>query len=167
MSRSRTFTFTFYDEQEFTSFQRHASDMSATYAVGGKEHCPTTGKVHWQCYWRLPTQCSWNALKKKFPTAHIEIAKGTDHQNEVYCSKEKVVFTHGEPPRQGKRKDIDQVREQINEGVNMRRSGARQRAALANPHGHNECGCRGGGGLPWEGQRGLKATATRRRIRHP
>lgn len=44
--------------------------------------------------------------------AHIEVAKGTPQQNKTYCSKEgRVLVEAGICPAQGKRKDIEVVRE--------------------------------------------------------
>lgn len=43
---------------------------------------------HIQAYCNLKTQRTFNAMKKDFPTAHLEVAKGTDKQNFMYCSKD-------------------------------------------------------------------------------
>lgn len=47
-----------------------------------------SGTPHIQSYCNLKTQKSFSSMKKDFPRAHIEIAKGTDKQNFLYCCKD-------------------------------------------------------------------------------
>lgn len=42
---------------------------------GGKEECPTTGKVHFQGAIQCRRQVRFSALKKWLPKAHLEVAK--------------------------------------------------------------------------------------------
>lgn len=49
--------------------------------------------------------------------AHIERAKGNDHQNKVYCSKGGDVWEHGTPVGQGRRSDLQDVIKLVNGGT--------------------------------------------------
>lgn len=75
---------------------------------------------HLQIYFRKKSQTKFSSIKKLFPTAHIEVAKGTDLQNREYCSKQSILYEAGEMCQQGKRTDIELVRDQVLDGENMR-----------------------------------------------
>jgi len=70
---------------------------------------------HLQCYIRFKNQTKFSAIKKKFPTAHIEQAKGTAKQNFKYCSKDdNILFLKGEfDNEQGKRNDLNEIKNLI------------------------------------------------------
>lgn len=50
---------------------------------------------------------------------HIEVAKGNAKQNIDYCSKDGKFFERGDRPKQGKRSDIDRMKELVSEGAAM------------------------------------------------
>jgi hypothetical protein len=54
--------------------------------------------------------------KKVFPGAHIESMKGDFQSNEKYCSKEGLLVQHGQPPRQGERSDLQELKVQFDVG---------------------------------------------------
>jgi len=54
----------------------------------GKECCPSTGTKHLQVYGECLKQTYLTVLKRHFPRAHIEVAKGSRKDNFRYCSKE-------------------------------------------------------------------------------
>lgn len=63
----------------------------------------------------------FNGAKKRLPSGcHIEAAKGDAAANRKYCSKEGDFFELGTPPQQGKRKDLDEVRDQVSRRVHIR-----------------------------------------------
>lgn len=73
--------------QCYETVQEIGEDSS--YAIFGKEICPTTGRIHLQGYCQFKSRIRFTALKKKYyPTIHWEGAKGTLSQNVEYCSKE-------------------------------------------------------------------------------
>jgi len=92
---------------------------SADYAVVGLETAPTTGQVHHQGYMYFKNPVRFSTMREKVPGAHLEIAKGTGEQNRVYCTKEAVYFEAGTCPAAGKRTDLDEVRDLVNEGGTM------------------------------------------------
>jgi len=116
-TRSRSFCLTInnYDDTALSTCKK----LSYAYIIVGDE-VGESGTPHLQIYVRLKNALTFKSLKKKFPTAHIEIAQGNDLQNREYCSKQKVLFEDGEVSVQGKRRDIDRVRDIVNEGGNMR-----------------------------------------------
>ncbi len=64
-------------------------------AVVGDEQ-GESGTRHHQAYVNYGRSVRFNTVKKLFPTAHIEKARGTDSQNLEYCTKEGRYVTYGE-----------------------------------------------------------------------
>ena len=92
-------------------------EYKTRFLVIGRENAPTTGTEHLQGYVYWEGAKTMKQLTKKFPGVHWIVAKGSAEQNKEYCTKtdsEAVIW--GEPPRQGKRKDLDVVRELVAEG---------------------------------------------------
>lgn len=115
MSRFRNWTFT-----DFSLSKDYVECLSPniTYLIYGKEKCPTTKKEHHQGYLELKNAMTLSAIKKKLKndTIHLEVARGTAEQNINYCEKDGDVFVWGTPKQQGKRTDLETVRELIKEG---------------------------------------------------
>lgn len=85
----------------------------------GKEEGKTP---HIQGYVYFKDNKTFSALKKYMPRAHIEV-RSKDSTPEAaikYCKKEGDYDEDGEPPKQGKRTDIDEVSEMIKEGKKIR-----------------------------------------------
>ena len=81
----------------------------------GLEHCPTTGREHYQGFAYAKTAMRWSAWKKIFPKAHMEQMMGSFAQNETYCSKESNLIKFGELPAQGERKDLMSLKRKLDE----------------------------------------------------
>jgi hypothetical protein len=116
-SRAWCLTISNYEENDVETIK---TLKGMVYCIVGRETAPTTGTIHLQIYLHYKNDRKFSTLKKKFPRAHILAAKGTAEQNKVYCSKEHVLYEMGEPPRQGQRTDIEEVRAIVNEGGRMR-----------------------------------------------
>lgn len=91
------------------------------------ELAPSTGQRHFQGYVRTTNAITLVGVKRFLPTAHWEPAKGTEAQCIAYCSKEESRCPGEEPVMygevsegQGKRKDLDRVREMVSTGCGMR-----------------------------------------------
>lgn len=69
---------------------------------GGREECPTTGRVHFQGLLQCKTQVRFSAVKKLFPTAHIEVAKDKSALMKYVMKEETAVGTKNtiENPRE-------------------------------------------------------------------
>lgn len=117
MSKSRVYCFTLnnYTDLEYTAI----TEMDCRYLVVGKE-VGDSGTPHLQGYIYLDNPRSLSSMKKEMPRAHLETAKGTPLQGSQYCKKDGNYYEKGELPFQGKRNDIDNVRDQLNLGKGMR-----------------------------------------------
>ena len=120
-TRSRSWCFTLNNPVEKNKDDVIKLGEEAIYIVVGLELAPTTGTPHYQGYVYLKSARTLKSLIKKLPGAHHEECKGSAAQNDVYCRKGGViVHTAGVLPKQGKRTDIDQVKEDVLAGGNLR-----------------------------------------------
>lgn len=119
MSRARAYCLTInnYTDDILTKFNETC--LSCTYGCFGLE-IGNSGTPHIQGYLYVKNKISFNTLKKDFPTAHIEVAKGSPESNKTYCSKQGNFTEFGELPKQGKRKDIEEFRDAIFDGMSRR-----------------------------------------------
>jgi len=110
MSRVRAYVFTINNYVESDISDIKALKDKAQYMIVGDEK-GEEGTPHLQGYVYFSHPKVFGSLKKKLPRAHLEVAKGTPQENKKYCSKQKVLFEFGDIPQQGKRNDIDEVRD--------------------------------------------------------
>lgn len=82
------------------------------------------GTNHLQGYCQLKNRKTLHALKKLHQYAHWEIRKGSHEQARDYCMKQdsriKGPFEFGKQPEQGKRTDLDAVKETIDSGASWK-----------------------------------------------
>lgn len=108
--RSRGFAITdFVLDEEFWTNYMHKT----RYGVCGVETAPETGRVHWQMYIYLENGRSLESMIKDLNPRHVEVARGTPEQNIAYCKKDGKFTEWGTPPEQGKRKDLDEIKEKL------------------------------------------------------
>ena len=112
-TRHRSYALTIFDSQESITFE----NIEAKYKIFGVETCPTTGRQHGQSYIQFENAKTFKQMKKSFPTAHIEVAKGSPEQNRKYCAKDGAFKEWGEVPKQGKRSDLDRLLELAKENA--------------------------------------------------
>lgn len=113
--RARGWAFTLNNPTE--EEEKALQALEPRYLIYGKEKVST---LHFQGYIYFETYKSFNQVKALIPRAHIEKAKGTPKQNHKYCTKDGDFFEKGEIPSQGKRKDIEIVRDLIRQGKRMK-----------------------------------------------
>ena len=90
------------------------------YIVYGRE-IGESGTPHLQGYIYFKNAKSFSAVLKLFPSKpHIEVAKGNAGQNYDYATKDGDFYENGDKPEQGKRSDIDMMREKLKEKPQMR-----------------------------------------------
>lgn len=89
-----------------------------TYLVMGLEK-GKKGTSHLQGYIYYSNAHRGSTIKELMPRAHIEAAKGSHEQNRKYCTKDGLYFEFGTIPQQGKRSDLDDIRDMINNKVPM------------------------------------------------
>lgn len=118
--RSRGWCFTVFDYTE--NDVQTLLGLDTQYIVLGREICPETGNPHLQSYMYFKNPRYFSAVKKllkntidKYP--HLEEQQGTCKQASDYCKKELKYEEKGIlPQQQGKRTDLDDIKEQILEG---------------------------------------------------
>lgn len=103
-----TLTINNYTEAEYKKFLH----TKCNYSIVGKEQ-GKEGTPHLQCYIHFSSEISFKSIKKHFPRAHIEVARGSAKQNREYCMKEGNFKEKGTLPRQGKRTDLDELCEMV------------------------------------------------------
>jgi len=86
--------FNLNDESEI-EFNRQLGNLCVKYLYG-KEICPTTGRIHFQGFMHLKKAMRITELKL-IGKPHLEACKGTEEQNEKYCSKDGNVVKWGYP----------------------------------------------------------------------
>nr|QKI28978.1 Rep [Forsythia suspensa CRESS virus]QKI28992.1 Rep [Trichosanthes kirilowii CRESS virus] len=106
--RSRRWCFTWFpteDEEVPPEFE----ETWMTYLITGRELCPTTGKVHWQGYLETGLKTTLTGIKSKgglWEYCHLEKARGSSWDSQVYCTKDGDYYEWGTPMQQGKRTDL-------------------------------------------------------------
>jgi len=95
--------------------------LDTQYLIIGKE-IGESGTPHLQAYFYFTSQRSFKSLQKQLYGAHIEprMAKSTPAQAAEYCKKDGDFFERGVCPEQGKRNDVELVRDQLKQGNGMR-----------------------------------------------
>lgn len=112
----------------FTSFVDELKpDLdSVSFITYQKEKCPSTLKTHFQGYVEFAEKKSMAAVKKILndEKAHLETRKGSQKQAIEYCNKLDTrvgePFTYGRVKQQGHRKDLDDIFDDIQEGMTQR-----------------------------------------------
>lgn len=109
------FTLNNYTENDWTSITDKLHNV-AKYAVVGRE-TGAEGTPHLQGFFNLKTKARLTAIKRwqGFERAHLEEAKGSDLQNQEYCSKDGDAWSTGEPVNQGQRTDLRRAAELLRE----------------------------------------------------
>ncbi|ADD62465.1 replication-association protein [Chimpanzee stool avian-like circovirus Chimp17] len=89
------------------------------YAIVGRE-TGAQGTPHLQGYLHLKKKKRLTSMKEFLPRAHWEVARGSDEDNEAYCSKEgDVILTLGIPAK-GNRSDLSGAVAAVKAGRQMR-----------------------------------------------
>lgn len=99
---------------------------SLSFITYQREKCPSTCKLHFQGYVEFEEKKSMAAVKKILgdDKAHLEQRKGSQKQAMEYCNKVLSRFeepiTYGRPKQQGHRKDLDDIWDDVVEGMTTR-----------------------------------------------
>lgn len=97
-----------YTEEQLQAIKDWAQ-MECRYAIIGKETAPTTGTKHLQIFIHLFKKLHGGTITNMdfFRGAHLEIARGSDLDNQRYCAKEGDYWQYGCPdPKAQKWKDV-------------------------------------------------------------
>lgn len=113
-SRKWCVTVNNYTPDMLKSIDEYSTSDNVIYMIVGKETAETTGTPHLQCFMHVKNKMSMKQLKNIYGnTAHVEIAKGNDEQNQAYCSKQEVYLEVGKPAINGKRKSLELLKEKL------------------------------------------------------
>ncbi len=118
--RSRNYVFTSFKLEIET---KHVGDgESIRYLVWGEEVCPTTGKKHLQGYVEFREGVTVRRAQTllDLPRCWFHARRGTAKQAVDYVKKDGSVTEHGVPGKQGKRTDLDAVRDLMADGGGLR-----------------------------------------------
>lgn len=115
-SRSWIIVINNYTEDEYNKLVEYI--QGSEYGIVGKE-TGESGTDHLQAYTRFKNAKSFSSVKKSFPRAHVEVAKGSDADNKQYCSKDGDFVEHGVVSMPGRRTDLEAVRESIRNGSSL------------------------------------------------
>ena len=124
-TRARAFCFTLHDYTEEDKTRIKA--IVCEYLIMGYEMTHPSQddlsngvlpRPHIQGYVHFASPKDFNTVKSMLGNkAHIERANGSAQQNREYCSKEGDFFEQGTLPSQGKRKDLEECRDAIKNGL--------------------------------------------------
>lgn len=111
--KSRSFCYTLNNpkQAEFDALKC----IKCKYQVIGKE-IGEKGTPHLQGFIYFENARSFNAVRKTIRRWHLEICKGNIEQNITYCKKDGEFIEIGEAPKQGKRNDLDAIKNDIMNG---------------------------------------------------
>ena len=115
-SRDYCFTINNYTDDQLEFLRTY----KCQYIVIGKEIAPTTKTPHIQGYVYFKNPRSFEAVRKELWNNHIEATKGTPQEASEYCKEDGDYEEYGVCPHQGKRTDIDAVRDTLKSGAGMR-----------------------------------------------
>ena len=85
------FTLNNYTEEDKKRVREAFTHEKCVFAVVGEE-VGENGNEHLQGFVHFRMRKTFASVKKLIPGAHIEVARGTDEQNQVYCKKEENVL---------------------------------------------------------------------------
>jgi len=104
----------------FTSFEDKPPEWDPKkirYLAYEQETCPETGRKHWQGFVYFDDAKTFSTVKKVLgKTPHIEGMWGSFDSNVDYCSKEGKFVSFGDPPEQGQRIDLKNLKDDILNG---------------------------------------------------
>jgi len=128
--RARRWCGTFFpstteSEEEITQFHEllggKVEERIIKYAIAGRETCPTTGRLHLQCYFEFAKAVRFRTVQAGFSPfqVHLIAANGSPGENRIYCSKggNSTEFGVFSAKAQGKRTDLESIRKEIEAGV--------------------------------------------------
>ena len=92
-----------------------AKGLLCSYCLIGEEYGKEKGTHHIHIYLEFKETKSFSKMKKLFPRANIQEAKGNAAQVKVYLSKEKLIYEEGTPKKQGQRTDLEHAKDVLEE----------------------------------------------------
>lgn len=100
--------------------EEYLKNLDYKYMIYGHEICPTTKTPHLQGYIEFKNERYFYAVCKLFKGARISVRMQPSDNNIKYCSKDKDLFEDGIPDKQGKRNDLQKLRDELKDGATMK-----------------------------------------------
>lgn len=114
--KARKFCFTNFDLDSFPVFDESVMH----YLIVGTETCPSTSRVHHQCYVEFKNQHTFRQALTSIPSgSHLEVARGSSKQNIDYCKKDGTYQEFGRIQQNGARNDLVMVKSRIVAGESL------------------------------------------------
>lgn len=107
-TRGYCYTLNNWTEEEY----RDLTKVKCRYQVIGRE-VGESGTPHLQGYIYFDNPRAFTAVRKLCARWHIEMARGDASENINYCTKDGNYEEFGDRPRQGRRVDLDELKEEI------------------------------------------------------
>jgi len=108
--QARRFCFTTFTVDTLPVFD----ESTMHYMIVGKETCPTSSRLHLQCYVEFKNKRTFNQARAALPEgAHLEVARGSQKQNIDYCKKDGDYNEFGRGSVPGARMDLALVKNRI------------------------------------------------------
>lgn len=121
MSEERSLYFSFTDyELDPTFWEEFYKKNNCKFIMYGQEVCPDTDRLHFQGCIQFNDRRTWEQARKLAGTRHIEMCYKSIFANIAYCGKEGQVVVLGTRPAQGKRTDLAQCYELIDNGTSLK-----------------------------------------------
>ncbi len=117
--KQRNWCFTINNYRDEPAIQKWLTD-NCKYALYGREVGEKCGTPHLQGYCEFENKRVYKGISKAMENATVFPRCGTQEQATVYCEKDKDTWEHGTKSAQGKRNDLTEVREALDEGMGIR-----------------------------------------------
>lgn len=104
-------------DKGFSDYCLGFDEATDVYMICGKER-GEKGTPHIQAYVQFKSRWKFERVKKRWPHAHIQVARGSPGDNVAYCSKE-CSHEHGSlecTSRQGSRNDLKEIKTLVDAG---------------------------------------------------
>lgn len=123
MAKNWCMTINNYDEVEIGTIGLKLQTWCIYYVVG--KEVGESGTPHLQCFFSLKAKKRMAALKKIFPTAHLEVKskKSTMREAADYCKKDGDFFEFGVLPEEGREKGLKVINDNYEETVALAKDG--------------------------------------------
>jgi len=115
-SRRWFITINNYDEQDIENYNELRGKL--VYGILGKE-IGASGTQHIHIGLHFRNAHTFSSLKRTWPRANIQVAKGDDNDMKRYISKTGTQVEHGQPSVQGERTDLMKEAEAVKKGISV------------------------------------------------
>jgi len=117
-ARQWCYTWNNYTEEDYARMKAWCEQYCTWWAMG-REEGDKEKTPHIQGAFRTKNTRTFKNLKGVFPDVHFEIMKASCKRNDEYCTKDGKFEVGGKLPSQGKRTDLDDLKDAIKDGVSL------------------------------------------------